>query len=237
MFVLGIETATVVAGVAVVSEDKIIAEEFVNNKLNHSQNLMPMISRVVAAAGLTPGQLDGIAVSNGPGSFTGLRIGLAAAKSMAQVLDIPLIGVPTLDALAYNLRGQGDLVCPILDARKNQVYTGLYRMGEQMQLLTEYMAIPVAELVQILQGYQGNITLIGDAVPVFGQQIAVALGERVNLAPAINCMPRGASVAALGLPDLQKGGGKEWLYLQPTYVRPSEAEVTWAQKQVQERNL
>lgn len=236
MFVLGIETATIVAGVAVVNEDKVISEEFVNNKLNHSQNLMPMISRVVAAAGITPKELDGIAVSNGPGSFTGLRIGLAAAKSMAQVLELPLVGVPTLDALAYNMRGQSAIVCPILDARKNQVYTAIYRMGASMELITEYLAIPVGELVDRLQQYQGKITLVGDGVPVFGQQIREALPNRVELAPAINCMPRGASVAMLGLKQLQQGAGQEWLYLEPTYVRASEAEVTWAQKQAREGN-
>lgn len=236
MFVLGIETATVVAGVAVVNDDKVLAEEFVNNKLNHSQNLMPMISRVMDAAGISPKELGGIAVSNGPGSFTGLRIGLAAAKSMAQVLQLPLVGVPTLDALAYNMQGQGEIVCPILDARKNQVYTAIYQVGSSLELLTDYLAIPVTELIDKLKQLPGKITLVGDGVPVFGQQIREAMPQQIEIAPPINCMPRGSSVGMLGLKQLQAGGGHDWLYLEPTYVRASEAEVTWAQKQAREGN-
>ncbi|TLN04343.1 tRNA (adenosine(37)-N6)-threonylcarbamoyltransferase complex dimerization subunit type 1 TsaB, partial [bacterium] len=126
MFVLGIETATQVAGVAVVNEDRLVAERFVHNRKTHSQNLLPMIQQVLEDTGISPRELGGIAVSGGPGSFTGLRIGMAAAKSMAQVLGIPVTAVPTLDALAWNVTGVEGLICPILDARKQEVYTCLY---------------------------------------------------------------------------------------------------------------
>jgi len=238
VLVLGIDTATVVAGTAVVTEGKTIAERFVNNRLTHSQNLMPMIDQVLKDAGVTSKDLDGLAVSIGPGSFTGLRIGLATAKGLAQVLNLSLAGVSTLDVLAYNLAGLPGLICPILDARKQQVYTAVYRGYQQERFspdlcpvkLTDYMAVSVAELVEILSQYQEPVTFLGDGVAPYRTQLADGLGDKVFFASPINSLPRGSGVAHLGLSRLKAGEGKDWLFMEPAYIRRSEAEVTWEKK-------
>ncbi|MHB8170577.1 MAG: tRNA (adenosine(37)-N6)-threonylcarbamoyltransferase complex dimerization subunit type 1 TsaB [Thermincolia bacterium] len=234
MLVLGIDTATLVAGTAIINNENVIAERFVNNKLTHSQNLMPMIDQVLKDAGVKPGVLKGLAVSIGPGSFTGLRIGLAAAKGMAQVLNIPLVGVPTLDILAYNLAGLPGLICPILDAKKQQVYTAVYKRAEQPSRcpikLTDYLALSVEELVEVLKGYDEPVTFLGDGVAPYRGQLEEKLGDRAAFASPINNLPRGSAVALLGLDKLLSGEGQDWLFLEPTYIRRSEAEVTWEMK-------
>lgn len=228
MFVLGIETATRVAGAAVVSEERLIAERFVNNRKTHSQNLLPMIRQVLEDAGITPRELGGIAVSGGPGSFTGLRIGMAAAKSMAQVLGIPVAGVPTLEALAWNVAGVEGLICPILDARKQEVYTCLYetRNGVPMPV-TEPKAASLTELTGLLKSLDRPVTLLGDGVPVYGGEIYQAVGKRIKAAAGINLFSRAAGVAELGRRMIEAGRTGDTLTLQPVYIRRPEAEVTW----------
>ena len=128
MRILGIESSSLVASAAIVTDDILTAEYTVNFKKTHSQTLLPMIDEIVTMTETELGSIDAIAVSGGPGSFTGLRIGSATAKGLGLALKKPLIHVPTVDALAYNLWGAKDLVCPIMDAKRNQVYTGIYRM-------------------------------------------------------------------------------------------------------------
>lgn len=228
MFVLGIETATRVAGAAVVNEDRLIAERFVNNRKTHSQNLLPMIQQVLEDTGITPRELGGIAVSGGPGSFTGLRIGMAAAKSMAQVLGIPVAGVPTLEALAWNVAGVDGLICPILDARKQEVYTCLYETDNGVPMgITEPRALSLPELAGLLISLDRPVTLLGDGVPVYGEEIIRAVGNKVRLAGGINLFSRAAGVAELGRRMIDAGRAGDTLGLQPVYIRRPEAEITW----------
>lgn len=133
MRILGIESSSLVASAAIVTDDILTAEYTVNFKKTHSQTLLPMIDEIVTMTETELGSIDAIAVSGGPGSFTGLRIGSATAKGLGLALKKPLIHVPTVDALAYNLWGAKDLVCPIMDAKRNQVYTGIYRMRGEME--------------------------------------------------------------------------------------------------------
>ena len=132
MRILGIESSALVASVALVTDDILTAEYTVDFKKTHSQTLLPMIDEVARMLELDLNTIDAIAVAGGPGSFTGLRIGAATAKGLGLALEKPLIHVPTVDALAYNLWGAKELVCPIMDARRRQVYTGLYRMNPEM---------------------------------------------------------------------------------------------------------
>ena len=244
MFVLALDSATLAASAAVIAAEKLVAERFVNNKLTHSETLLPIIRQVLLDAGITPQQLGGIAVTCGPGSFTGLRIGLAAAKGLAQVLECPLVGIPTLDALAFNLVGSRSLICPILDARKQQVYTALYstepdqsgsRQGASERLalrrLTEYQALTVNDLLQLLAGYGHQpVTFLGDGVPVYGEILRDSLGERAVMATRAHNWLRASSVAELGLRRIQAGEDDHWSGLNPVYLRASEAETTWAKK-------
>ena len=127
MKILGIDSSGLVASVAIVENDVLLSEYTVNHKKTHSQTLLPMLDEIVKMLELDLEQIDGIAVAAGPGSFTGLRIGAATAKGLGLALKKPLISVPTVDALAYNLYGAQGVVCPIMDARRSQVYTGIYR--------------------------------------------------------------------------------------------------------------
>ena len=149
MLILAIDSSTPVAGVAIVDKEKIWAESFLNTGYTHSELLMPMIENTFKKIKLKPQEIDAIAVSRGPGSFTGLRIGMVTGKSLAQVLGKKLTSVPTLDLLAFNLWGQEGIICPILNARKNEVYTALYEMqGQELVRLSEYMAISPLALVE-----------------------------------------------------------------------------------------
>ncbi|MGB9825310.1 MAG: tRNA (adenosine(37)-N6)-threonylcarbamoyltransferase complex dimerization subunit type 1 TsaB, partial [Desulfofundulus sp.] len=152
MLVLGIEAATPVAAVAVVDGERLLAERMVNNRRTHSVNLLPMIKAVLEDAGVGREDLGGIAVSSGPGSFTGLRIGMATAKTLAQVWGLPVVGVGTLDALAHPLTGQGGLICPILNARKDEVYAAVYRTVDgELERLEGPVAVRPGELAGRLE--------------------------------------------------------------------------------------
>ena len=231
MLVLGIETATLVAGVALINNEKVFSEHFINNRKTHSQNLMPMIKEVLTEGGISPQELGGIAVSVGPGSFTGLRIGMATAKALAQALNLPIVGVPTLDALANNLIGVHGLVCPILDAKKSQVYTAIYNTEQgYVEPLSEHMAIDLEELVDRVKSFKQKVTFLGDGVPVFKNSLRELLGDNIAFANEVNALPRGASVAQLGLRLLEQNQGVNLLELQPFYIRRSEAEISWEKR-------
>lgn len=229
MYVLGIEAATPVAGVAVVEDGRILAERLVNNRRTHSINLLPMIKAVIEEAGISAKQIAAVAVSAGPGSFTGLRIGLTTAKTLAWVWQVPVVGVSTLEALALPLAPQGQLICPILNARKNEVYACVFKGNAgQPELLAGPLAVGMQELVQVLGQWEGTVTFLGDAVPVYKQELLDRLGERAVFAPQSAMLPRGAAIAELGCRQMARGGGVPPLELQAEYIRLSEAEVKLA---------
>lgn len=233
MFVLGIDTATRVAGAAIAGEDRLISERLIHNLQTHSQNIIPMISQVMDDAGLKPEDLHGIAVTGGPGSFTGLRIGMSVAKTMGLTLNLPVISVSTLKALAWNLYRAEGLICPILDAKKNEVYTCVYRSGDNgLEEVFRPAALSPEQLIVHLEEYGAEkIHFLGDGVPVYGDTIRLALGQRALFAPLINAFPRAGAVAELGLTKLLAGSLADPTFLQPVYLRRSEAEITWEQKQ------
>ncbi|GAB6158457.1 tRNA (adenosine(37)-N6)-threonylcarbamoyltransferase complex dimerization subunit type 1 TsaB [Desulfotomaculum varum] len=229
MYVLGIEAATPVAGVAVAADGCILAERLVNNRRTHSVNLLPMIKAVIEEAGISAGQIGAVAVSSGPGSFTGLRIGLTTAKTLAWLWQVPLVGVSTLEALALPLAAQDAIICPILNARKNEVYAAVFRGNAgQPELLAGPLALGIEELVQLLQQWEEPVIFLGDAVPEYRQQIESYLGRRAVMAPRCAMLPRGGALAELGWRKMMNGGGVPPLQLVPEYIRLSEAEVKLA---------
>jgi len=231
--VLGIEAATPVAGVAVVDEKRVLAERFINNKRTHSVNLLPMIKEVIIDTGLQPADIKGIAVSSGPGSFTGLRIGITTAKTLAQIWDIPVLPVSTLDALASPLIGYQGLVCPVLNARKNEVYGAIY-LGKSSTLhrLADPMAVPIEVLLDRLGAWPGQqVLFLGDGVDIYREQLVAHLGKAAQFASPSVMLPRGATVAQIGMDLLKAGQGVSPLEIKPEYIRPSEAEIKWAEKQ------
>lgn len=225
MKILGIDSSGMVAGVALVENGVTLAEYSVNYKKTHSQTLLPMLDEIVRMTEQDLKTVDAIAVAAGPGSFTGLRIGSSTAKGLAMALDKPVVPVPTCHALAYNLWGTDKLVCPVLDARRSQVYTGIYEYesGEQ-KVLCEQAAMDIEELIVILRETGRRVIFLGDGVPVFHDRLSEALGSCCTFAPAHMNRQRAAAVAALGGYYFSQGIRENADEHKPVYLRKSQAE-------------
>ena len=227
MKILGIESSSLVASVAVVTDDVVTAEFTANFKKTHSQTLLPMLDQMGQMIELDMKTLDAIAVAAGPGSFTGLRIGAATAKGLGLALDKPLAAVPTLEALACNLWGCAGVVCPMLDARRDQVYTGVYRVGRNNaapEIILDQCAMDIAELMRKLEETGEPVTFLGDGVPVFRARIEAELKVPYAFAPAQCNRQRAASVAALGAEYVKRGRTVTAAEFKPDYLRKSQAE-------------
>lgn len=224
MRILGIESSSLVASVAIVTDDVVTAEYTVNFKKTHSQTLLPMIDEVVSMLELELDSLDAIAVSAGPGSFTGLRIGSATGKGLGLALNKPLIHIPTVDAMAYNLYSSSALICPIMDARRSQVYTGLYQYEEEFLVIKEQCAMDMKELIDELNHTGKKVVFLGDGVPVYGSMIEELIRVPYGLAPAHVSRQRAASVAALGLAYYKLGKIETAAEHGPDYLRKPQAE-------------
>lgn len=224
MRILGIESSSLVASVAVVTDDLLTAEYTVNFKKTHSQTLLPMIDEMMKLLEIEPETVDAIAVSGGPGSFTGLRIGSATAKGLGLALGKPLIHVPTVDAMAYNLYGSAALICPIMDARRNQVYTGLYRYEEKFEIVKEQCPMDMGALAKELNSRGEKVIFLGDGVPVYKEQIIELLTVPFDFAPAHMNRQRAGAVAALGAIYYQEGKIETAAEHGPDYLRKSQAE-------------
>lgn len=232
MKILGLDSSGIVASVAVVEDDTMIAEYSVNYKKTHSQTLLPMLDEVAKMTELDLNTIDAIAVAGGPGSFTGLRIGSATAKGLGLALEKPLISVPTVEALAFNLYDVQGLMCPIMDARRNQVYTGIYRFEDhKLQVVEDQMAVPVGGLLEKLNGYGQKVTFLGDGVPVFRETILEKAKFSCSFAPAHVNRQRAAAVAALGLVYYQEGRYETAREHMPDYLRVSQAERERAERE------
>ena len=184
MRILGLDSSGIVASVAVVEDDVLVAEYTINYKKTHSQTLLPMLDEIVKMTELDLESIDAIAVAAGPGSFTGLRIGSATAKGLGLALKKPLVAIPTVEGLAYNLYDTPGLICPIMDARRKQVYTGIYRFTDhRLETVEEQMAVPVEEMIKKLNAYGQPVTFLGDGVPVFCELINRENGGSIFFCP------------------------------------------------------
>ena len=225
MKLLALDSSGLVASVAVAQDDNLIGEYTVNYKKTHSQTLLPMLDAVAKMIELDLKTVDAIAVAKGPGSFTGLRIGSATAKGLGLALDVPLIEIPTVDGLAYNLWGAKDLVCPLMDARRNQTYTGIYAFeGGEMQVLEPQCAVDISKIVQKINGLRRAVVFLGDGVPVFRDYISEHVQVPYTFAPAHVNKQRAGAVAALAFQYLQDGRTVSAVEHQPDYLRLSQAE-------------
>ena len=216
------ETATLTGGAALLDGDRVVGEATLSVALQHSERLLATVDRLLADCGWTLGTLDGLAVSVGPGSFTGLRVGLATAKGLAVATGLPVAAVPTLDALAAGLPFADAPVCPLLDARKGEVYVSLYRWeAGRMRRLWEYLALAPAEVARRLRP---PVIVLGDGVAPCRPHLA-ELGSGVVEAPPARRLPSAALVAQLGHVRLVDGDVVAADALAPLYLRPSEAEL------------
>lgn len=234
MKILALDSSGLVASVAVLCDDVLQAEYTINYKKTHSQTLLPMLEEVQKLIELDLTTIDAIAVACGPGSFTGLRIGSATAKGLGLALDKPLIGVPTLEGLAYQLYGTDKVVCPIMDARRNQVYTGIYEFKRMEKASMEgtfslvtiepQCAVDIREIAKKLNALGREVCLLGDGVPVFKEQLAELLTVPYSYAPAQMNRQRAACVGALAEEYYRQGRVQSAAEHQPEYLRLSQAE-------------
>ena len=244
MRVLAIDSSGLTATVAVVEDTQTVAEYTINYKKTHSQTLLPMIDEVVKMTELDLNTIDAIAVAGGPGSFTGLRIGSATAKGLGFALNKPLIHVPTVDGLAYNVYGCEDIICPIMDARRNQVYTGIYTFSKKagtkegsnlvepvFQVIKMQMAVSIEELAERLNRYRRPVVFLGDGVPVYEQILAEKLTVPYSFAPAYMNRQRAAVVGTLGIQYYKAGKFETAEEHRPDYLRVSQAERERAQRE------
>lgn len=230
MRILALDSSGLVATVAIVEDDQTIAEYTVNYKKTHSQTLLPMLDEIVKMTEFDLDTIDAIAVAGGPGSFTGLRIGSATAKGLGLALDKPLIHVPTVDGMAYNLFGCKGIICPMMDARRNQVYTGMYHFENEFEVVEEQMAIDVQELIQKLNAYGEKVTFLGDGVPVYRAQLEEGLKVPYSFALAHVNRQSAAAVGTLGMKYFAEGRFETAKEHQPDYLRVSQAERERAEK-------
>ncbi len=225
MRILAIDSSGLVASAAVMDDDTLLGEYTINFKKTHSQTLLPMIDSLMNMLGIGPETIDAIAVSKGPGSFTGLRIGSATAKGIGLALNKPLVEVPTVDALACNLYDTKGLVVPMMDARRSQVYTGIYCFEEhRLQVVRQQMAVSVDTLADLLNEEGKPVILLGDGVPVYLEQMKQLLRVDFSTAPAHLNRQRAGTVAWLGRQYLAEGKTVPSCAHRPEYLRKPQAE-------------
>ncbi|HKL79416.1 MAG TPA: tRNA (adenosine(37)-N6)-threonylcarbamoyltransferase complex dimerization subunit type 1 TsaB [Mobilitalea sp.] len=225
MKLLALDSSGLVASVAIITEDTLLAEYTVNYKKTHSQTLLPMLDQIVKMVELDLSEVDGIVVSTGPGSFTGLRIGSATAKGLGLALDKPVIAVPTVDSLAYNLYGTDKLICPIMDARRSQVYTGLYEFaGSDFIILSEQKVVSVDEIIEEINKLGREVIYLGDAVPIYKEILLEKTKVDYSFAPPHLSRQRAGAVGALGIQYYKQNKLGSAAEHQPVYLRLSQAE-------------
>ncbi|VBB05823.1 trna threonylcarbamoyl adenosine modification protein yeaz [Lucifera butyrica] len=231
MPILAIDTATLVSSVAVCTKETLLAELTIQTQKTHSETLMPHIRDVLLLAGVDKQDLQAIAVSIGPGSFTGLRIGLATAKAMAYALNIPICGVSTMEALAYACPVPGMVLAPLLDAQKGNVYQALFRWRNG--ILEQSIPTRVVDLEAALTEMAAipePVMVMGEAAVQHSRRI-LELGGNLLLAPPHLIMPRAAMVALLAHRFRDGGNTQNLMNLAPVYIRRSEAEELWEKRQ------
>lgn len=229
MKILAIDSSGTVASVAVLEDENILGEYTINYKLTHSQTLMPMLDELKKMIDLNLNSIDAIAVAAGPGSFTGLRIGSSTAKGMGLALNKPLVSVPTLEGLAYRMVGSSKIICPIMDARRNQVYTGLYgfeKVEDSYKLLVhmDQTACDILEIIEKINELGREVIFLGDGVNVFGEIISERCEVNYEYAPITHRLQSAAAVALRAADMFAEGNTESAAMHRPEYLRKSQAE-------------
>lgn len=225
MKILAFDASSLVASVAVLEDDMVIAEYTTNFKKTHSQTLLPMLAEVKEMIQLDLQEIDALAISGGPGSFTGLRIGSATVKGLGLALDKPIVSVPTVDAMAYGMYGSRAWICPMMDARRNQVYTGLYSFEkDSMKIHIPQCACSIEEILEKINSVNQEVVFLGDGIPVQKETIQSLIKVPYSFAPAHLNRQRAASVGALAMEYYREGKIQSAKEHVPEYLRLSQAE-------------
>jgi tRNA threonylcarbamoyladenosine biosynthesis protein TsaB len=225
MKILAVDSSGMVASVAVVCDGSLIAEYTINHKKTHSQTLLPMLDEIIRMAEIDLKEIDAIAVAEGPGSFTGLRIGSATVKGLALALDKPIVPVPTLEGLAYNLCASEKLICPIMDARRNQVYTAWYRFKDnKIEEVMESIPLDIKELIEKINAKGEAVIFVGDGIEPYAADIMENITVPYSFAPVHLNKQRSSSVACAAVVRYNDGRLKDGDDFAPVYLRMSQAE-------------
>ncbi|MCR4798077.1 MAG: tRNA (adenosine(37)-N6)-threonylcarbamoyltransferase complex dimerization subunit type 1 TsaB [Lachnospiraceae bacterium] len=226
MKILAIDSSGLVASVAITEDDVLLGEYTIDYKKTHSQTLLPMLDELKRMLEMDMDSIDAIAVAAGPGSFTGLRIGSATAKGLGLALHKPLIAVPTVDGLAMNLWGCRTDICPLMDARRNQTYTGIYRFDEDCRLFVvePQCAVDIMDIIAKINANNQEVTFLGDGVPVFRETIEREVKVPFVFAPAGINRQRASALALLGAQYYAEGRTVSAEDFRPDYLRLSQAE-------------
>ena len=225
MKILAVDSSGLVASVAIVEDDTLVAEYTINYKKTHSQTLLPMLDEIVKMTETDLQSVDAIAVAKGLGSFTGLRIGAATVKGLALTLDKPVIGIPTVEGLAMNLYGADALICPLMDARRNQVYTGIYQFCDgELTVLEDQMAVGIDQIIQMLNERNQSVIFLGDGVSVYREIIEEKMMVPFSFAPAHQNNQRAGAVGVRAMSYYKQGKTESADDFVPEYLRLSQAE-------------
>ena len=228
MIILSIDSSTPVAGIAVSDGSKLLGEVMINTQNTHSEKLMPMVAQLLHDLQMSIQQIDAVAITCGPGSFTGLRIGMATAKGIVQGGNKKLIAIPTLDTLAQNLNHYPGIICPIMNAQKKQVYTAIYKSTETgTERLSDYQAIEAEMLAEQLLALGETVWFTGDGVDVFADVFRAKLGAQCRLADGNTVLPRAGALAMLAAERAEQEQFDDLYQAELIYIRKSEAEVQW----------
>ncbi len=237
MNILGIDSSGTVASAAVLSDDKLVVEFSSDTSFTHSKSLLPMIDMALKAGNVDKKEIDVIAVASGPGSFTGLRIGAGTVKGLAMALDCKIIAVPTLDALAYRIPMHEQIVCPIMNARRSQVYTSAYTWeNKKYTQIFPQMACDIRELLEKLSEYNKKVIFIGDGISEFKEIIENEFKGSYEFAPLNVMKQSAAAVAMLGKIMYDEGKTVEISEFKPEYLRQSQAEREKQEKDDNKKN-
>ncbi|MDQ0221378.1 tRNA (adenosine(37)-N6)-threonylcarbamoyltransferase complex dimerization subunit type 1 TsaB [Peribacillus cavernae] len=228
MKVLAIDTSNFALGIALAEKDNVIGEYITNLKKNHSLRVMPAIETLLRDCDTKPSDLEKIVVARGPGSYTGVRIGVTIAKTLAWTLKIPLTGISSLESLAANGRYFNGLVSPLFDARRGQIYTGLYEhKGNSLETVLEDTNILASDWAKRLKGYDRPVLFIGSDVALHNEALQGMLSDLAFFAPTALYNPRPGELALLGMDKPEE----EIHHFVPNYVRMAEAEAKWLEQQ------
>lgn len=232
MRILAIDSSSMTATVAVVTDDVLTAEYTINHKKTHSQTLLPMIDEICEMAEIDMETVDAVAIAGGPGSYTGLRIGSATAKGFGLALNKPIINVPTMDAMAYNLFSSQYIICPIMDARRQQVYTGIYRFnGTKMEVIKPQCIMMIQDLIAELDKIGQAVMFVGDGILVNKEIIDAEMNTEHHYAPASMNRPKASSLTSLAALYYEEGKVETAKQHRPEYLRLSQAERELKEKQ------
>lgn len=229
MIVLGIETSTAQASIALGSEQDMIATCSLSRGATHGEFLLPTVDYLLRQAGLAYANISAVAVGIGPGLFTGMRVGVSTAKTLAQALSVPMVGIPSLDLLAFDGRYSSRLICPALDAKRGELFFAFYRqVPGGITRTSEYSVGSIQRLLAEIQGRGSEVLLIGDGALLYKSKLEEA--GRVEFGSMAIAFPRAASLVELALPRFYRYDFDSLFEIEPMYMRRSTAEIKWDRK-------